>query len=429
MASNIQIFDQNKSNMMSDATYATDAQRLSGVQTGVASSQLQNKTLYQVSLVAYAIGQIATANGINLNDTDAVSTFVNNLSSTFLQKVVDKATTSEATTGTDNVKYMTPATVKAALQTISVETIGAQPLITGAASSVTSSNLTANRVLVSDSNGKIAESSITSTVLGYLSGVTSSIQTQLNGKQATVTGGASSILSSNLTASRALVSDASGKVAASSVTSTQLGYLSGVTSAIQTQLNNKLSLSGGTLTGPLTLSGNPTSNLHAATKQYVDNKSWLWVASHTQTFSNQTFYNVEMFTLDSTMQSFIKNCTILQFETIFNNFSYQRTSGSGQLYCGIGFNSGRTTNNPDTACFLANDQQQIINGTFRSLAFMESYFDSNTEFSFTNYLPSFNTFALKQVSKGQFLRVTCVQSSTYNVQCNGSFTFNIYGLL
>jgi hypothetical protein len=41
------------------------------------------------------------------------------------------------------------------------------------------------------------------------------------------------------TASRALVSDASGFVSASSVTDTELGYVSGVTSAIQTQLGNK----------------------------------------------------------------------------------------------------------------------------------------------------------------------------------------------
>lgn len=43
------------------------------------------------------------------------------------------------------------------------------------------------------------------------------------------------------TASRALVSDASGFVSASAVTSTELGYVSGVTSAIQTQLNGKAS--------------------------------------------------------------------------------------------------------------------------------------------------------------------------------------------
>lgn len=33
-----------------------------------------------------------------------------------------------------------------------------------------------------------------------------------------------------------------------------------------------LPLSGGTMTGPITLSGNPTANLHAATKQYVDSQ-------------------------------------------------------------------------------------------------------------------------------------------------------------
>ena len=41
------------------------------------------------------------------------------------------------------------------------------------------------------------------------------------------------------TASRVVVTDASGNIDTSSVTSTELGYLSGVTSSIQTQLNSK----------------------------------------------------------------------------------------------------------------------------------------------------------------------------------------------
>lgn len=61
-------------------------------------------------------------------------------------------------------------------------------------------------------------------------------------KQATITGAATTITSNNLTASRVLVSDANGKVAASSVTATELGYLSGVTSSIQTQLNAKANI-------------------------------------------------------------------------------------------------------------------------------------------------------------------------------------------
>lgn len=42
-----------------------------------------------------------------------------------------------------------------------------------------------NRALVSDSSGFVSESAVTSTELGYVSGVTSALQTQLSGKQAT----------------------------------------------------------------------------------------------------------------------------------------------------------------------------------------------------------------------------------------------------
>lgn len=62
---------------------------------------------------------------------------------------------------------------------------------------------------------------------------------QVAAKQDTITGAATTITASDLTVSRALTSNASGKVAVSTTTSTELGYVSGVTSAIQTQLNTK----------------------------------------------------------------------------------------------------------------------------------------------------------------------------------------------
>lgn len=55
------------------------------------------------------------------------------------------------------------------------------------------------------------------------------------------------------TASRALASDASGFITASAATDTELGYLSGVTSAIQTQLGDKVNKAGDTMTGNLLL--------------------------------------------------------------------------------------------------------------------------------------------------------------------------------
>lgn len=54
------------------------------------------------------------------------------------------------------------------------------------------------------------------------------------------------------------------------VSNTEFGYLNGVTSSIQTQLDAKVEKSGSTMTGALTLSADPVNNLHAATKQYVD---------------------------------------------------------------------------------------------------------------------------------------------------------------
>ena len=74
------------------------------------------------------------------------------------------------------------------------------------------------------------------------------IRTELNTKQNTITGAATTITSNDLTVSRALVSNANGKVAVSDITSTELSYLDGVSSNVQTQINGKVSKNGDTLT-------------------------------------------------------------------------------------------------------------------------------------------------------------------------------------
>jgi hypothetical protein len=90
---------------------------------------------------------------------------------------------------------------------------------------------------------KIGGGAVSNTEFSYLDGVTSAIQTQLNAKQATITGAATTVVTSDLTASRAAISNSSGKIAVSTVTDTELGYVSGVTSAIQTQIGTKLTAS------------------------------------------------------------------------------------------------------------------------------------------------------------------------------------------
>ena len=53
-----------------------------------------------------------------------------------------------------------------------------------------------------------------------------------------------------------------------SVNSSSIFYSLG--SKVKTELDKKVNLAGGTLTGALILSGAPTADLHAATKLYVD---------------------------------------------------------------------------------------------------------------------------------------------------------------
>ena len=100
----------------------------------------------------------------------------------------------------------------------------------------------ASRVSTNEDNIAMAESDIDGlqTTVGTLQTNVNNVQAALTSKQDTVVGGASTITADNLTANRALVSNSSGKVAVSTVTSTELGYLDGVTSNVQTQLNKKL---------------------------------------------------------------------------------------------------------------------------------------------------------------------------------------------
>ena len=102
-------------------------------------------------------------------------------------------------------------------------TLGLGPLATLAAT-------TASRALVSDGSGIVSAATTTSAEIGYVNGVTSAIQTQINGKQPTIS--------------------ASARIDAAhihngTVTNTEFGYLDGVTSNIQTQLNS----AGTTLVG------------------------------------------------------------------------------------------------------------------------------------------------------------------------------------
>lgn len=103
--------------------------------------------------------------------------------------------------------------------------------------------------------------------------------TALNNNRVMKSSGDAIVEAAAITASRALISDANGIPTHSSVTSTELGYVSGVTSAIQTQLDAKVAKSTLTTKGDIYVA---TGSATVA-RQAVGSNDTLLVADSAQT--------------------------------------------------------------------------------------------------------------------------------------------------
>jgi hypothetical protein len=132
----------------------------------------------------------------------------------------------------------------------------ASPTFTGTVTTpnLVVSGLTATTVPYLNGSKQLTSSAVTPTELGYVSGVSSALQTQINAKapsaSPTFTG---TTTFSSLTATTVPYLDGSKVLTSSAVTPTELGYVSGVTSAIQTQISAKASSATPTFTGAATM--------------------------------------------------------------------------------------------------------------------------------------------------------------------------------
>jgi hypothetical protein len=237
-------------NIPSGNLAATDVQAAlnelqSDVDTRATSSALNSHTGASSGVHGVTGSVVGTSDSqILTNKTiDASSNTISNIVDANIKAnaAIDASKIGDGSVSTTEFQYLNSVT-----SNVQTQINSKQATITGAATTIVSSDLSASKVVVSDASGKVAASAVSTTTLGYLD-ATSSIQTQLNAKQATITGAATSITSADLTASKVVVSDSSGKVAASSVSTTTLGFLD-ATSSVQTQLNAKVNSSGGTLT-------------------------------------------------------------------------------------------------------------------------------------------------------------------------------------
>ena len=122
------------------------------------------------------------------------------------------------------------------------------------ATSITGSYLTASEILITNGSKNIVSAPVATypslTELSYIKGLTSAIQAQLNGKAATLSGTINEI--AYFSSASAIASLA----VATYPSLTELSYVKGVTSAIQTQIGNKANSASPTFTGTVTLADN-----------------------------------------------------------------------------------------------------------------------------------------------------------------------------
>ena len=229
-------------------TDAVEARRVANI-AGAISTVLTSDLTASRALLSSGSGKIAVS--------DVTSTELGHLDGVTgaIQTQIDSKI---ATTDSASNDFITFTRLDANINSVSSNVAAVEARrtanIAGAVSTITTSDLTASRAMVTNGSGKVAVSAVTATELGHLDGVTGAIQTQIDGKQATITGAATTIDDADLTVSRALVSSDSGKVAVSAVTSTELGHLDGVSGAIQTQLDAKAALAGATFSGQVNMS-------------------------------------------------------------------------------------------------------------------------------------------------------------------------------
>lgn len=246
---------------------ATDKEKLDGIAEGANKYTLptaSSSTLGGVKTGANITNSSGTISLTKANVTSALG-YTPPTTDTNTWTAFKGATTSAAGTA----GYVPAPTAGAATRYLRSDGTWAVPPDTNTTYTLSSFGITATAAELNKLDGVTA----TTAEINYLDGVTSAIQTQLNGKAASSHSHPASQVT-GLTASRALISDSSGHPAVSTVSSTELGYLDGVTSSIQTQLNNKAStnhthsylpLSGGTLTGTVT-----SRSLAAATDSTYD---------------------------------------------------------------------------------------------------------------------------------------------------------------
>lgn len=241
------------------ATSATSAAASATAAATSATSAAASATAAATSATSANTYATAAATSANSAATSATSA-AGSVSS--INAYATAAATSANSAATSATAAATSATSAAASAT------AASTSATSAANTLTSITGLTGAGIVRDM-GSITDADTTTTSYINISTLTSQAQTSAT---SAATSASSALTSQTAAATSATSAAASATAAATSATSAAASATAAATSAASAAaaVTSAVPLSGGTMTGFLTLSADPTSNLHAVTKQYAD---------------------------------------------------------------------------------------------------------------------------------------------------------------
>ena len=205
---------------------------LATTEPGAATSSIAVKGIINANLTGNVTGAL-TGNASTATTLASTRTFRTNLASTSTANFNGAANATPGVTGTlgagnggtgltSITTLLNSNVTKSSLGLVIGTNVQAYDAQLDTLAGMTSGEINAFAALTATEIGKIDGLTPTTTELNYVDGVTSAIQTQLNAKQATISS------SNRVNATN---------VGTGVISNTELNYLNGVTSAIQTQLN------------------------------------------------------------------------------------------------------------------------------------------------------------------------------------------------